>query len=246
MRTYWLSFVLWVLVGVLFIGALIPTHYYTTAYKSPEEYARQHYDLHDDFAWAMIDPLFSASFWTAAATIVIAIFTIVLACVTRKQGRLTQQSIDLARDEFMASHRPKLIVRHFQLDDPVRDQVITIRFAIVNIGDTEAIPRYWATEVALWNGANWEPPGIDEVIKPISLPPIANGQRAQVAIHSRFNITSDQIEAVEQNKLIICAVGELTYADGLKTNRRTSFRRNYNLSTKMFDASPNQDQEYQD
>jgi hypothetical protein len=46
--------------------------------------------------------------------------------------------------------------------------------------------------------------------------------------------------------LIVCAVGEFTYADDLGTERRTGFRRNYDPRADMFSASPNQDQEYQD
>jgi len=45
---------------------------------------------------------------------------------------------------------------------------------------------------------------------------------------------------------MVCVVGELTYADVLKTNRRTSFRRNYDVATDMFIASPHNEHEYQD
>jgi len=49
---------------------------------------------------------------TAVATIAIALFTIVLARVTGQQARLTRQSIDLARAEFVSTHRPRIIVRN--------------------------------------------------------------------------------------------------------------------------------------
>ena len=65
-------------------------------------------------------------------------------------------------------------------------------------------------------------------------------------VQSRFDITPEQLEAVKQENLIICAVGELIYVDLLGTQRRTGFRRNYDFSTDMFIASQNQDQEYQD
>jgi hypothetical protein len=47
---------------------------------------------------------------TAVATVFIGIFTWVLACVTGRQARLTRDIIKLARDEFHASHRPKIKV----------------------------------------------------------------------------------------------------------------------------------------
>ncbi len=54
---------------------------------------------------------------TAIATIFIAIFTIVLACVTRKQARLTKHITNLARAEFLSTHRPKIMVRRFRMTD---------------------------------------------------------------------------------------------------------------------------------
>jgi hypothetical protein len=180
--------------------------------------------------------------WTAA----VAAFTLVLAAVGAWQGIQLKRSVDLARSEFASVHRPKLIVRQFVLARPTPDQVLDVEFSIINIGDTEATWRYWHSEVALWNGKYWEEPGLDHIVKPISMPPIKNGQRVGVTVQSRFRITPAQIAAVEENKLIICAVGELTYADALGTQRRTSFRRNYNCSTDMFDASPHNDHEYQD
>jgi hypothetical protein len=46
---------------------------------------------------------------TAIATIAIAWFTLSLRDATTEQGRLTQQSIDLARDEFISTQRPELL-----------------------------------------------------------------------------------------------------------------------------------------
>jgi len=183
---------------------------------------------------------------TAVATLAIATFTLTLWIATRDLWNAGKDQLKLVRDEFISTHRPKLIVRQFELDQLVPDQPIKIQFSIVNIGDTEAIWKYFASEVALWNRRNWEPPGVDRIVKPISQPPIKNGQRVSVTSQSRFNITAAQIQAVEHGGLIICAVGELTYVDALGTQRRTGFRRNYDCNTAMFNASPNNDQEYQD
>jgi hypothetical protein len=182
-------------------------------------------------------------FWATAALALMAFLQLL---VFGWQGIQLGRTIDLSKNEFISTHRPKLIVRQFVLTKPEPDQIVKIDFSIINVGSTEATWRYLAAEVALWNGQYWEAPGIDHIIKPISLPPIKNGQRVSATIQSRFNITADQIRAVEKGNLIVCAVGELTYADALATNRRTSFRRNYDCSTDMFITSPNPDQEYQD
>jgi hypothetical protein len=47
---------------------------------------------------------------TWIATAVIGAYTIVLARVTGRQARLTRESIDLARAEFISSHRPRIVV----------------------------------------------------------------------------------------------------------------------------------------
>ena len=69
---------------------------------------------------------------TAVATVFIAAFTIVLALVTGRQARLSRQAIDLARDEFTASHRPYLIVRDVCLDGN------NVAYLLINKGDARA------------------------------------------------------------------------------------------------------------
>lgn len=49
---------------------------------------------------------------TAVATAFIAIFTIVLVRVTGRQARLTTAALNLARQEFVATHRPRVVLRY--------------------------------------------------------------------------------------------------------------------------------------
>jgi hypothetical protein len=76
--------------------------------------------------------------WTAFATVAIALFTIALVFVTNRQARLTRESINLARDEFISTHSPKLIVRYIHLTDPIINtenvQNVEIGFTVENIG----------------------------------------------------------------------------------------------------------------
>lgn len=51
---------------------------------------------------------------TALATIAIAGFTLTLWLATTEQGRLTRETLKLARDEFNASHRPKIIIHSIE------------------------------------------------------------------------------------------------------------------------------------
>ena len=87
-RTYRLAISLWAINGALVVSILTPTNYYITASRCTAGYEQQAYDeLH------MFSVFFSGEFWTAAATVVIAIFTIVLACVTRTQARLSRDAL---------------------------------------------------------------------------------------------------------------------------------------------------------
>ena len=49
----------------------------------------------------------------AFSTLSVAIFTAVLAAYTMSLGRSTRKAIDVARDEFLSSNRPKIRVKHF-------------------------------------------------------------------------------------------------------------------------------------
>ena len=63
---------------------------------------------------------------SAAATAVIALLTLMLVIVTNRQARLTRASIDLARQEFAATHRPKsLCNRSCSIGVPAKREPIT-------------------------------------------------------------------------------------------------------------------------
>jgi hypothetical protein len=193
----------------------------------------------------------------AAYTLWLAIFTGALVVVSaiqigflvRAEGA-TRHSLDLAREEFVSTHRPKLIVRQFQLDPISANSFIRIWHSIINVGDTEATLTFTTSQAALWNPHEsfWEAPGIDPVIRPILPNPITirSGQRVSATAESAIEVTDNQFRAILARNLIVCAVGEITYRDGLGTDRRVGFRRNYDVGADMFTASENTDQEYQD
>jgi hypothetical protein len=84
---------------------------------------------------------------TALATVAIAWFTWTLWRATTGTLKATQDSIQLARDEFNASHRPKLRLKHIWLASPDGQNAsadlwsrspLVVRLDIVNVGDTVA------------------------------------------------------------------------------------------------------------
>ncbi|HUX54907.1 MAG TPA: hypothetical protein VMV56_10860 [Williamwhitmania sp.] len=72
---------------------------------------------------------------TAVATTIIAAFTIALACSTKKLWGITKESVDLAREEFTASHRPRIILRNVSV---INENGYKIIYSLVNIGGSKA------------------------------------------------------------------------------------------------------------
>jgi len=195
---------------------------------------------HDESEKQLIDRrIADYTFASAFFTGVLALSTIALWLSTRALWKTT-------RDEFLSTHRPRLIVRQFVLQPPVVNDKLKVDFSMFNVGNTEATVRGIAAEVALWNGRFWEAPGIDPNVRSFGPKVVRNGERISVTIMSRFNLTATQLTAIQRGTFTVCGVGEFTYTDALGTERRTGFRRNYNVAKDMFIASPNEDQEYQD
>jgi hypothetical protein len=75
---------------------------------------------------------------TAAATVAIACFTIVLAGATIIQSKLTRQSINLARQEFISTHRPLLKIKLVTLTSDANERA-AVNFTVINAGQSDAV-----------------------------------------------------------------------------------------------------------
>ena len=244
-RTYLVLLSIAILIVLAYLLGFIPAH--IEVCKASEQASQQNCSLQPLLlgivAWANANNGFILSI----ATISIAIFTFNLNRSTGKLWAGGKKQIALARDEFISTHRPKLIVRQFLVHPPIPEAPIKSEFSIINNGSVKALVTHITAQVALWNGRYWEAPGINSTIAPLNPPiTILNGQRTACKPQSTFNVTRGQMKAIKIGKLIICVVGEITYIDALGTERRTGCRRNYDVTTDMFVASPNPDQEYQD
>lgn len=86
---------------------------------------------------------------TAIATIVMAIFTGFLWYSTKKLWETTSKSVDLAREEFLADHRPKLSIRSCKLSmiDAIGDHKYSCKFTCFNAGVSSAYIREIGTRL---------------------------------------------------------------------------------------------------
>ena len=182
--------------------------------------------------------------WLTLSTVAIAIFTFSLWFSTHRLWKAGEKQIALAREEFIATHRPRVIVRFIRtyLDENA-NQVAGI--TIVNVGDTPATIMGWGSDIARrkkQTETGWEPPGIDASAKPIDPLPLKSGQRHYFETPSKLK--PEKLAFLEEFEL--CVLGEIRYIDDNGTSRTTGFFRIYDPRTDQFVPSYNQEDEYQD
>ena len=175
----------------------------------------------------------------AAFTVILAIVTAGLIIVGICQTRQVAKTIALARDEFNATHRPKLRVR--VMKPPSTDgKIFTIHYTIVNIGERLAIPKH---HEIMW----YVQPASDEtsVITERRLLPcleLKPGQSVSEKIHITDFSRSFDLFAGAEFKIR----GIIRYEDDVGIMRRTGFLRTYNAVLRCFRASEDKGEEYED
>jgi hypothetical protein len=183
---------------------------------------------------------------TAVATIAIGIFTYALVRVTNRQARLTRESIDLARQEFIATHRPRIIVRFIQGpfydDDGHQSAWVTA----ANIGDSPGDIEEFGGDLARRKDNLWITPGVDGSPKRIEPITLASGQRHVFTVrsknpHSDTEILADALDVEET-----CLVGVIRYRDENDVLRETGYFRILDQGSDTFVRSKNDEDEYSD
>jgi len=113
---------------------------------------------------------------TAIATVFIALFTFTLWQSTKGMMAATRNAVDLARQEFIATHRPRMILRYIQgpFYNDQGHRFVWVTF--VNTGANNAIIEAFGADLALRRDDDdeWETPGLDadsKDVEPIVLVP---------------------------------------------------------------------------
>jgi hypothetical protein len=163
---------------------------------------------------------------------------------TTQQACITDAALKLARDEFNATHRPKLRVRlvHFTDDEPIR-----IHYTVVNIGETRAILKRHEITLSVQPGPVQPGDNVDNPIqKELSLecPQLKGGESRPFSknIDDQFNVAW----GIFDDGSILKIQGIIEYEDGAGTTRRTGFLRTYDVKLGHFRASGDIEEEYED
>lgn len=177
--------------------------------------------------------------------------------------------VQISREEFIASHRPRLIVRRISVDT-VRgvgtQDILKVEFVVANIGDTKAkiiemSTRVWFPE----SSENWPaiPPYGESTFPDLTLEsgesgPLTHNDTAEMLARFQFQLAATQMQAAAEkarllrsgnnadNEPAFLFIGYIEYRDSLERKRRTAFLRQYNFTTQRFDPILHPDYEYQD
>jgi hypothetical protein len=200
--------------------------------------------------WDIIDSLekYNGSV-TAVSTVFIGVFTWVLAKVTGRQARLTREALALARDEFIATHRPRVIVRVIHWPTPDLFYPPYIEVVIVNIGEGRAIVDKFGCDLARRKAAGkWLTLGADANPEDVSIPLTSGERHVFTIIVKPLSEAESEIEIFDSacHEYETCAFGTIRYVDESGVERETGFFRVYNPKAETFTPSDDPGKEYQD
>jgi hypothetical protein len=189
---------------------------------------------------------------TAISTLTIAAFTIVLAIVGYCQARLIRQSINLAREEFNATQRPKLVVRELLLFTPNPSRVTAeIQYAIANSGAGRAEIVESHIELTMIEDAILRPLQPIEGANPVGSVTLEPGEHifresgSTIGFAEFTNEMNRQFYTPDDSTKLIFR-GFIIYADKNRLKRRMAFCREYKFKTRRFCIMDDPDYEYAD
>jgi hypothetical protein len=172
---------------------------------------------------------------------------------TEESARISQQSIDLARAEFTATQRPKLLVRELHIFPPTPTHpTVGVRFVIANSGAGPAEIVESHIELQLIENFVILPLQPAEVANPIGNTVIEPGGHIYKEYDSRIgdlafmNERNRQWQNSAEPHTKVWFRGFLVYADKNGLKRRTAFCRGYDFRAHRFRVGSDPDYEYAD
>lgn len=244
-RRWWFAEIIigvYLAVSVFAIGYSVSSAGYPKPSPDPNQQHQSYFEgvataLAGVWEWATEDA-------TSLFTIVLTIATIAMAASTHALWRETTRAGDLAREEFIATHRPRVIVRRVQgpIDDGATGKQ-TVFVTVVNIGETHAIIEHFGGEIL--DDSDWSlRPSGEHTLMPLDRDVVLNGGEAHIFhIEAALGTVRRANVALSRDQVVS---GALIYRDGNKIARETSFRRRYSRERQRFIRIDNSEDEYAD
>jgi len=169
------------------------------------------------------------------------------------QARLTSEGLKLAREEFIATHRPVIAVRGIVLvDHRDNEKPPVIRFEINNTGNSKAIvtETKFYLELQHSNGVFWPTVELIEPILPVDIE-FGHSTRTFCRTDKSFAaylnwVRSQMINDDDAIKTKIVFRVTVFYKDNVGGQRKTSAHRQYDFANGRFRKIEGSEFEYQD
>ena len=174
---------------------------------------------------------------TALGTLAIAFFTLTLWVVTTNALRL-------GRNEFLATHRPKLRVRYVNAPTPSYNWKPTAKIFVSNVGPSAAVLVRTGVDIFLREKGNAGKTTFDatpkDIIPLITLP--AGKDAGMDAVGHTGALTSKNVADIINGVFELCLLGIVSYTDGNGIERSTSYFRVWDIKRKRFVRAPPDDE----
>jgi hypothetical protein len=179
--------------------------------------------------------------WTAAATLILAVLTLLLVAVTREQVRLIQA-------EFVATHRPKLRAYAFEIEDRglPSGKPISVLFFAQNIGETPA--HLELLEGCIYVAPRKDRPlerGIRSRFKKCLKITLVGGERDLFGIEDGTAPTEANGAAIYSGDMPLLCIGRISYTDDNGIRRETGFCRKFSFQPYKSEAVTDSEYEYE-
>jgi hypothetical protein len=232
------------IVGAMSLRIPVPPAQYQDCFKAAQkDHAKQAKCEADETLWhrTFVDPVAYYTAWLTA-------FTGALATVGIAQGFLIRDQIKLGRDEFNASHRPRLIVRDVFYEAKEETQLVT--FILTNAGDAPARVIESALAIELVGDGEFARNANPDGKSDLGSIDLAAGESVTKSLAPG---TADRIlmlptNAYRGSRVVGAAhfLGALVYADRDGRKRRMAFQRRHVRDDNTFRGIDNPDAEYSD
>ncbi len=141
-----------------------------------------------------------------------------------EQGRLAQEAINLARNEFNSTHRPKIRIKHLWLETDIwQEEPIVVTLECINTGPVDA----FLNEVGIAINV------VKNIQRPNEIGPrlTGHGERMHSGVNSQFlgiklgDLTPEDSRAIVQGVAKLYCLGYISYRDAAERIRITGFCR---------------------
>jgi hypothetical protein len=156
---------------------------------------------------------------TAVATAFIALFTLTLWWSTKAMMKATKRSVELAREEFIATHRPKIKIHAVEITRrPVNeDNRIGASILCFNVGESAA--KNVEVRGEIFAGPRFAIDVQRPVVK--TIPEVLSGQKLRAEINSDWRVVD--VAAGRRQGIYFYCIGWIAYWDESGHRRETGF-----------------------